>query len=76
MAPINPQRVRGKDGAERVLLDLSEFQALVDAASAAEHGLPNVATVVRELKVALSATEGYLDAEELLQQYDAAHDAG
>ena len=41
------QLVRTKDGTERVLLDLAEFQALVDAASAAEHGLPNVAAVIR-----------------------------
>jgi hypothetical protein len=64
---------RSKDGAERVELDIAEFQALLDAASAAEHGLPDVKTVIAELRAALASCEGYIDVDDFLAQHDAAH---
>jgi hypothetical protein len=77
MAAHTLRLVRGEDGTERVLIDLAEYQALLDAASAAEHGLPDVSIVIRELKAALTTTEAsYVDVDELLQQYDALHRAG
>jgi hypothetical protein len=65
--------LRADDGKQRVLLDLAEFQALLDAASIAEHGLPDVKTLISELKKALASPEGYVDADELLAEYDATH---
>lgn len=65
--------VRSKDGTERVVLDLAEFQALLDAASVAEHGLPNVKDVIRELRAVLASGGAYVDADEFLAEYDAAH---
>lgn len=68
--------VRDKDGTERVLVDLADFQALVDAASAAEPGRLDVKDIIRALRAALDSSEGYVDAGELLEQYDAAHGSG
>lgn len=69
------QRVRGADGAERVLIDLADFQALLDAADGARHGLPDVPSVVRRLKVSLESGEGTLSLDEFLASYDALHGA-
>jgi hypothetical protein len=68
--------VRTGSGRERVELDLAEFQALVDAASIAEQGLPDVTALISELKLALESSEGYVEADELLAEYDAAHRQG
>ena len=68
------QFVRAKDGTQRVLLDLAEFQALVDAASIAEHGLPDVKSVVDGLRSVLESESDYVDAGDFLDRYDAAHD--
>jgi hypothetical protein len=68
--------VRDKDGTERVLVGLADFQALVDAASAAEPGGLDVKDVIRALRAALDSNEGYVDAGEFLEQYDAAHGSG
>jgi hypothetical protein len=65
--------LRTKDGRERVQLDLLEFQALVDAASVAEHGLPDVSMLISELRSALKSREGYVEADEVLAECDAAH---
>jgi hypothetical protein len=65
--------VRTKDGAERVELDIAEFQALLDAAAAAESGLPDVKVLIAELKAAMESREGYVSADDFLAQYDAAH---
>jgi len=69
------QFVRAKDGSEQVLLDLAEFQALLDAASIAEHGLPDVKVVVEGLRSVLATSSEYIDANDFLDRYDAAHDA-
>jgi hypothetical protein len=59
-----------------VLLNLEEFQALLDAANAAEHGVPDTRQIVSELKAALESGEAYVDVGEFLEQYDAVHSAG
>jgi hypothetical protein len=64
--------VRTKDGAERVELDIAEFQALLDAA-AAESGLADVKVLIAELRAAMESRESYVDADDFLAQYDAAH---
>ena len=69
------QFVRAKDGTERVVLDLAEFQALLDAANMAEHGLPDVKALIHELRAVLESESEYIDAGEFLDQYDATHDA-
>jgi hypothetical protein len=47
--------VRTENVEQRVELDLAEFQALLDAASIAEHGLPDVKALISELKLADAA---------------------
>jgi hypothetical protein len=59
-----------------VEIDLAEFQALLDAAATAEHGLPDTKVLISELRSALESAEGYVDADELLAEYDAAHGKG
>ena len=73
MAPASARLVRAEDGSESILLSLEEFQALLDAASAAEHGIPETKQVVAELKRALTSSSGYIDASTFLEQYDALH---
>ena len=68
------QFVRSRDGSQRVLLDLAEFQALLDAASAAEFGAADVKSVVDGLRAVLVGDHEYVDAEQFLAGYDAAHD--
>jgi hypothetical protein len=68
------QFVRAKDGSQQVLLDLAEFQALLDAASIAEHGLPDVKLVVEGLRSVLATSGEYVEVDDFLGRYDAAHD--
>jgi hypothetical protein len=68
--------IRSEDGAERVLVDSAHFQALLDAASIAEHGLPDVKRAIQELRAALAMGDDYVDAGELLERYDAVHGSG
>jgi len=73
MAPASARLVRAEDGSESILLSLEEFQALLDAASAAEHGIPETKQVVAELKRALTSSSDYIDESTFLEQYDALH---
>ena len=73
MTLASVQYLRTKDGTERVVMDLAEFQALLDAAATAEHGLPDVKELIRELKAALQSSEGYVGVDDFLAEYDAAH---
>lgn len=73
MAPASARLVRADDGTESVLLSLEEFQALLDAANAAEHGIPEAKQVIAELKKELSSESAYVDATEFLERYDALH---
>jgi hypothetical protein len=75
MAIKSAQFVRTKDGTERVVLDIAEFQALLDAARIAEHGLPDLKLVVEGLSSVLESESEYMDAGEFLDQYDATHNA-
>jgi hypothetical protein len=68
--------VRTNDGVDRVLVDLAAFQALLDAASIAKHGLPDIKMLIGELKAALESGDDYVDAGTFLEQYDAAHGSG
>jgi hypothetical protein len=65
--------VRATDGTQKVEIGLPEFQALLDAASIAEHGVPDVKEVIAALRVALASPESYVDADQLLAEFDATH---
>lgn len=73
MTPASARLVRAKDGTENILLSLAEFQALLDAASAAEHGIPATKEMIAELRKAVASESNYVDATEFLEQYDAVH---
>jgi len=69
--------VRASDGTERVVLDLGDFQALVDAANAGTHGLPDVAHLVDRLRAVLDEpTHEAVDLDQFLVEYDALHGKG
>jgi hypothetical protein len=66
--------MRSRDGSERVIVELADFQALLDAAQAADHGLPAVVPIVRELaRVLAERRNDTVDLEEFLAEYDATH---
>jgi hypothetical protein len=60
--------IRASDGTERVLLDLADFQALLDAADAAAHGLPEIGPVVQR-RMTLEPAE-YVDLDDFLAEYN------
>jgi hypothetical protein len=69
--------LRGRDGREHVLLELADFQALVDAANAAAHGLPDVEDVLQRLIGVLDQVPAEsIDLAEFLAEYDALHGEG
>lgn len=72
---VRARRVRDRDGTEQVLVDLADFQALVDAADLATHGVPDVRAIVERLRANLEADEEVVDVDEVLAAYDAAQDA-
>jgi hypothetical protein len=65
--------LRGSDGRECVVLDLAEFQALLDAARRPDAGLPELAPLIRKLEEVLRAPREEIDLEQFLADYDAAH---
>jgi hypothetical protein len=65
--------LKGSDGRERVVLELAEFQALLDAARQTAAGLPEVAPLVRKLDEILRAPREEVDLDRFLADYDAAH---
>jgi hypothetical protein len=65
--------LKGSDGRERVLLDLVEFQALLNAARRPEAGLPELGPLIRKLEGALAVPAEEVDLERFLADYDAAH---
>jgi len=69
------QLVRGKDGKERVIIDLAEFQALLDAANEPKHQVPGTKAIVDELRRIFESDDEYVDADDFLARYDAAHDS-
>jgi hypothetical protein len=70
---MQPRILKSSDGRERVLIDLAEFQALLDAARRFVAGLPEVAPLVRRLAALLDEPREYVDLESFLEEYDAAH---
>jgi hypothetical protein len=65
--------LKDSDGRERVLLELAEFQALLDAARCSEAGLPEIGPLVRRLAVLLDEPREYVDLDKFLAEYDATH---
>jgi hypothetical protein len=67
--------IRDREGKEHVVLELGDFQALLDAPSAVEDGLPEVRSVVERLALVLRSTsdQDVVDLDEFLARYDAAH---
>jgi hypothetical protein len=76
MTPKSAQLVRARDGTERVVIDLSEFQALIDAATESKHALPDMTSMIDKLRKVFESNDAYIDVDEFLAEYDAAHDAG
>ena len=68
--------VRASDGTEKILLDLADFQALLDAADVATHGLPDVEPLVRRLRLALDEPSDGIGLEDFLAEYDALYGKG
>jgi hypothetical protein len=68
--------VRTPGGTEGVVLDLADFQALLDAAHAASHGLPDVAAIVQRLSAVLGEHHDVVDLDRFLAEYDALHGKG
>ena len=67
------RRVRGADGTEHILVDVVEFEALVDAANAASGGMPDVGPIVERLGRVLELDEPTVELEQFLREYDAVH---
>ena len=65
--------LKDSHGRERVLLDLAEFQALLDAARRSDAGLPELGPLIRKLESVLDAPAEEVDLERFLADYDAAH---
>jgi len=70
------KRIVTKDGTEHVLVELSEFQALLDAANASRSGLPDVKPILEKLARNLEADEPCVDLDQFLAEYDAVHGPG
>ena len=70
------QLVRSRDGIERVVIDLPEFQALVDAATESKHSPPEAREIIEELRKVFESDDEYIDVDDFLAEYDAAHNAG
>jgi hypothetical protein len=68
--------IRDRQGRERVVLDLADFQALLDASEGTESVPPDLGAVVRKLGQVLEGKrDDVVDLDEFLADYDAAHGA-
>lgn len=65
--------IRTDDGVDRVLVDLKDFIALLDAARTVEHGAPAIGPIIERLEKALQQDEATVDLDDFLRQYDALH---
>lgn len=65
--------LKDRNGQERVLLDLVEFQGLLDAARRPDAGLPEFGPLIRNLERVLDTPADEVDLERFLADYDAAH---
>jgi hypothetical protein len=70
------KRIVTKDGTEHVLVELSEFQALLDAANASRREAPDVKPILERLAQNLEADEPTIGLDEFLAEYDAVHRSG
>lgn len=70
------KRIVSKDGTEHVLVELSEFQALLDAANALRSELPDVKQIFERLAQNLENDEPSVDLDEFLAEYDALRRSG
>jgi len=68
--------VRAADGTERVVLEIADFQALLDAANASTHGLPEIGPLVRRLRALLDQPTETVDLEVFFAEYAALHGEG
>jgi len=68
--------VRARDGTEQVVLDLADFQALLDAANANASALPEVGQIMEKLRVTLARDEETVEIGEFLVEYDGVHGKG
>jgi hypothetical protein len=68
---IHARRVRARDGTEHVLVELADFVALVDAASAKPIDEPLLRAIVKRLRENLEADEPGIPLDEFLAAYDA-----
>lgn len=66
--------MRDRDGTDKVLVDLADFQALLDAAHAASDGFPDVRAIILELGEALRPSDqDIVDLGAFLAEYDTLH---
>jgi hypothetical protein len=75
---VRVRRVRTRDGREQVLVDVVDFEALVIAAEAATAPPLSAALmheIIERLRQNFEADEPYMDLDEFLAAYDAAHPA-
>ena len=70
---VPAKRVRTEDGTERVLVELADFQALLDMVNRDPSAPPDDRSIVRRLERALGAAEETVALNDLLRDYDAAH---
>lgn len=72
---VAAKRVRTRDGTEQVLVELADFQALLDVVNRDPGAMPDDLSIVRRLEHVLDAAEEAVDLNDLLRDYDAAHGA-
>ena len=70
---VPARRVRSGDGTERVLVELADFQGLLDMVNRDASAPPDDRSIVRRLEHALGAAEETVDLNDLLRDYDAAY---
>jgi hypothetical protein len=68
------RRVRARDGTEQVLINLADFIALLDAASAKPIDDPLLRAIVTRLRANLEADHEGIPLDEFLAAYDAEHE--
>jgi hypothetical protein len=70
---VSAKRVRTPNGTEQVLVELADFQALLDMVNRDSSAPPDDRSIVRRLERALDAAEETVELNDLLRDYDAAH---
>lgn len=70
---VAAKRVRAQDGREQVLVELADFQALLDMVNRDPDAPPDGRSLVLRLERALATPEDTVTLADLLRDYDAAH---